>query len=71
MGVVYQSRVWVDITRPLMQMTYLNRGGNHLWVPFKYERLRNFHVKCGVIIHKLSNCKYSGVGNKMHANDLN
>lgn len=54
-----------------MRRTLINQESTPLWIPYKYERLTNLCFKCGVIMHDLSRCKYTGLGNKMHDNELN
>lgn len=44
-------RVILDITKPLRRKMKLKKGGDWMWVDFKYERLPNFCFLCGVIGH--------------------
>lgn len=68
-GPFLRIKVWVDITKPLIQGSLISNQGNPLWIAFKYKRLPNFYFKCGVIKHSILGCNKSPLSNKMHNMD--
>jgi hypothetical protein len=47
----------VDITKPLKLGVFLPRKNwDDLWVGFKYEKLPDVHINCGIIGHLARNC---------------
>jgi hypothetical protein len=50
-------KIDVNTSKPLVPGFYITRSGmDHHWIAFKYERLDDYCVACGLIGHKKGSC---------------
>lgn len=68
-GPFLRVKIWVDITKALLQGSLINPLGKPLWIVFKYERLSNFYFKCGIIKHPSTGCPNISPNIKLHEKD--
>lgn len=68
-GEFFRIRVWVNVTVPLRRGQALTtEGGQPFEVFFKYERLRNFCYRCGLIDHVIRDCDVPPPADETQAN---
>lgn len=68
-GPYLHTKIWVDISKPLIYGSLINIEGKITWIPLKYERSPNFCFYCSIIKHPKSGCPKGSSINKIYGND--
>ena len=63
-GGYLRVKIRMDLSKPLSRGRIIKVQDRELWVPFQYEKIPYFCVKCGVVMHSNQTCDGYG-GRKM------